>query len=75
MEDRDTKVGPALKDFTVRNRATGGISEMQDIRKSAAQRRKSSLWVKIATKKIIKVAFKSKETKKKKKVKKLHLEG
>lgn len=74
MEDRDTKVGPALKDCTVRNRATGGISEMQDIRKSAAQRRKISLWVKIATKKNNKSGFESKETKKKK-VKKLHLEG
>ena len=42
MEDCDTKVGPALKDFTVRDRATGGISEMQVIRKSAAKRRKSS---------------------------------
>lgn len=47
MEDHDTKVSIALKDFTVRDRATGGggggggISEMQDIRKPAAQRRKS----------------------------------
>lgn len=38
MAEHDTKLSLVLKDFTVRDGATGGISEMRSIRKLAAKR-------------------------------------